>query len=212
MIDLEWTPSKTCPRRPRLGWSCAGQDLQDILHRYYGQRPIIYTTVDFYRDGNLRSWPGEFGCARSRTTRVSYPGQRYTFWQLYRHRAGAEGISGNADLNVFAGSPGEVAVMAEQSAAKIAGLLWAEFAALYIRGAAGRCLFMPPRGCCFRVAVLCVAGLHGAVVAQWAGGPAACCAAGAGPLSAGGGVRAACQADRPWAIIQIAQPDYVRPR
>ena len=108
VIDLEWTSSKTCPRRPP-SWEILREAkiFKDILHRYYGQRPIIYTTVDFYRDNNLGSWPEEFWLRSvAGHPRIVYPGQRYTFWQ-YTGTGRVPGIGGDVDLNVFAGSPGE---------------------------------------------------------------------------------------------------------
>ena len=108
VIDLEWTVSKTCPRRPP-SWEVLREAkiFKDILHRYYGQRPIIYTTVDFYRDNDMRNWPEEFWLRSvAGHPRHVYPGQRYTFWQ-YTGTGRVSGIGGDVDLNVFAGSPGE---------------------------------------------------------------------------------------------------------
>ena len=108
VIDLEWTVSKTCPRRPP-SWEVLREAkiFKDILHRYYGQRPIIYTTVDFYRDNDMRRWPEEFWLRSvAGHPRHVYPGQRYTFWQ-YTGTGRVPGISGDVDLNVFAGSPNE---------------------------------------------------------------------------------------------------------
>lgn len=105
VIDLEWTASRTCPRRPPPGEVLREAKIfKDILHQYYGQRPIIYTTVDFYRDNNLRSWPEEFWL-RSVAGHPSevYPGQRWTFWQ-YTGTGTAPGVAGNVDLNAFAGT------------------------------------------------------------------------------------------------------------
>ena len=108
VIDLEWTVSATCPRRPP-SWEVLREAkiFKDILHRYYGQRPIIYTTVDFYRDNDMRNWPEEFWLRSvAGHPRHVYPGQRYTFWQ-YTGTGRVSGIGGDVDLNVFAGSPGE---------------------------------------------------------------------------------------------------------
>ncbi len=108
VLDLEWTASKTCPHRPP-SWEVLREAkiFKDILHRYYGQRPIIYTTVDFYRDNNLGSWPEEFWLRSvAGHPRLTYPGQRYSFWQ-YTGTGRVPGIGGNVDLNVFAGSPGQ---------------------------------------------------------------------------------------------------------
>lgn len=106
VIDLEWTASKTCPRRPPSHEILREAKIfKDILHRHYGQRPIIYTTVDFYRDNNLGSWPEEFWLRSvAGHPRIVYPGQQYSFWQ-YTGTGQVPGIGGNVDLNVFSGSP-----------------------------------------------------------------------------------------------------------
>ncbi|SFA50186.1 lysozyme [Paracoccus halophilus] len=105
VLDLEWTVSRTCPRRPPSSEVLReARIFKDILHRYYGQRPIIYTTVDFYRDNNIRSWPEEFWLRSvAGHPRITYPGQRYSFWQ-YTGTGLVPGIRGNVDINVFAGS------------------------------------------------------------------------------------------------------------
>ncbi|MDT1062921.1 GH25 family lysozyme [Paracoccus sp. CPCC 101403] len=104
VIDLEWTASKTCPRRPPSDEVLREAKIfKDILHRHYGQRPIIYTTVDFYRDNNLGSWPEEFWLRSvAGHPRIVYPGQPYSFWQ-YTGTGIVPGVQGNVDLNVFAG-------------------------------------------------------------------------------------------------------------
>ena len=106
VLDLEWTASKTCPRRPPSHEVLREAKIfKDILHRHYGQRPIIYTTVDFYRDNNLGSWPEEFWLRSvAGHPQYVYPGQRWTFWQ-YTGTGIVPGVQGNVDLNVFAGSP-----------------------------------------------------------------------------------------------------------
>lgn len=108
VLDLEWTPSSTCPGRPPSEEVLREAKIfKDILHQYYGQRPIIYTTVDFYRDNNLRSWPEEFWLRSvAGHPRLVYPGQRYSFWQ-YSGTGIVPGIQGNVDLNVFAGDPNQ---------------------------------------------------------------------------------------------------------
>lgn len=108
VIDLEWTASRTCPRRPPANEVLREAKIfKDILHRHYGQRPIIYTTVDFYRDNNLRSWPEEFWLRSvAGHPNIVYPGQRWTFWQ-YTGTGIVPGVQGNVDLNVFAGSPAQ---------------------------------------------------------------------------------------------------------
>ena len=105
VVDLEWTASRTCPRRPSGAEVRAeAQSFMNILANYYGQQPIIYTTVDFYRDNQLGLMNAEFWL-RSVADHPSatYPGQRWTFWQ-YTGTGTVPGIRGNVDLNAFAGT------------------------------------------------------------------------------------------------------------
>ena len=55
VLDLEWThKSKTCPCRPDAATVRREALLfLQALTAYYGKRPVIYTTVDFYRDNDL---------------------------------------------------------------------------------------------------------------------------------------------------------------
>ncbi|MRX49345.1 glycoside hydrolase [Paracoccus sp. S-4012] len=105
VIDLEWTASRTCPRRPPSAEvQREAAEFMDILHRHYGQRPIIYTTVDFYRDSALRNWREEFWLRSvAGHPNVVYPGQNWSFWQ-YTGTGTAPGARGNIDLNAFAGN------------------------------------------------------------------------------------------------------------
>ncbi|MDO5605961.1 MAG: GH25 family lysozyme [Paracoccus sp. (in: a-proteobacteria)] len=108
VLDLEWTNSRTCPRRPGPAEvHREAMSFMSIVERHYGQRPIIYTTVDFYRDNNLRSWNEEFWLRSvAGHPRIVYPGQRWTFWQ-YTGTGIVPGIQGDTDINAFAGSPAE---------------------------------------------------------------------------------------------------------
>lgn len=105
VVDLEWTASKTCPRRPPSDEVLREAKIfKDILHKYYGQRPIIYTTPDFYRDNNLSRWPEEFWLRTvAGHPHEVYPGQRWSFWQ-YTGTGIVPGIRGDVDLNVFGGN------------------------------------------------------------------------------------------------------------
>ncbi|MDB6182386.1 GH25 family lysozyme [Paracoccus fistulariae] len=105
VIDLEWTNSKTCPRRPSPAEvKREASVFMDIVGRHYGQRPIIYTTVDFYRDNRLGDMRAEFWLRSvADHPRVRYPGQRWAFWQ-YTGTGIVPGIQGDVDLNAFAGS------------------------------------------------------------------------------------------------------------
>lgn len=107
VLDLEWTHrSKTCRRfpDPETVRSEARSFLQ-LLTAYYGKRPLIYTTVDFYQDNELWKLDGHNFWLRSVAGHPSevYPGQRWALWQ-YTGTGLVAGIDGPTDLNVFAGS------------------------------------------------------------------------------------------------------------
>ena len=105
VLDIEWTHSKTCPRRPGSAEILReASNFIAILEQYYGQRPIIYTTVDFYRETGIGRLNAEFWLRSvAGHPRNVYPGQRWTFWQ-YTGTGSVPGIRGNVDLNAFAGS------------------------------------------------------------------------------------------------------------
>ena len=77
------------------------------LTAYYGRRPVIYTTVDFYRDNELwhLDYPFWLRSVAGHPSDV-YPGQQWHFWQ-YTGTGLVEGIAGPTDLNVFAGTRGQ---------------------------------------------------------------------------------------------------------
>ncbi|TVP96768.1 MAG: glycoside hydrolase [Roseinatronobacter sp.] len=110
VLDLEWNHrSPTCTHRPDPATvrAEAGRFL-DILTAHYGQRPVVYTTVDFYRDTGIGALRGTEFWLRSVAGHPStvYPGQRWTFWQ-YTGTGRVPGIRGPVDINVFAGSVGD---------------------------------------------------------------------------------------------------------
>lgn len=105
VLDIEWTDSKNCPRRPPpQEVKREAEIFMQIVGRHYGQRPLIYTTVDFYRDNQMGTMNAEFWL-RSVADHPSarYPGQRWSFWQ-YTGTGSVPGIRGDVDLNAFAGS------------------------------------------------------------------------------------------------------------
>jgi lysozyme len=108
VLDLEWTPfSPTCTRRtPEAELLREAQAFIDTVARHYGQRPIVYTSPDIWRDRNLGRLRGVDFWLRSVAGHPSevYPGQRWTFWQ-YSSTGLVPGIPGKADLNAFRGSP-----------------------------------------------------------------------------------------------------------
>ncbi|QPC93370.1 GH25 family lysozyme [Mesorhizobium sp. INR15] len=105
VIDVEWNGESSCKRRPsREKVLEKMQVFMDKLERHYGQRPIIYTAPDFYRD-NLR---GEFldysfwvRAVAQHPSKV-YPGRKWLFWQ-YSGSGLSHGVTGRIDLNVFHG-------------------------------------------------------------------------------------------------------------
>jgi len=107
VLDAEWNPkSPTCKRRPPPAEVRAKMKRwMDIVERHYGQRPIIYTTVDFHRDNLVGHMNDEVFWLRSTKThpRVTYPGRRWAFWQ-YTGTGRIQGAMGDIDINVFAGS------------------------------------------------------------------------------------------------------------
>lgn len=107
VLDLEWNHrSRNCPYRPDPATVRAeAARFLDILTAHYGQRPVIYTTVDFYRETGIGMLPGTEFWLRSVAGHPStvYPGQRWTFWQ-YTGTGRVPGVKGPVDINVFAGS------------------------------------------------------------------------------------------------------------
>jgi lysozyme len=107
VLDVEWNHlSPTCRLRP------PADEVQremriflEALERHYGKRPIIYTTIDFYRDNRLHEFRGYDWWLRSVAAHPTarYPGERYLFWQ-YTGTGDVPGIRGKADINVFNGT------------------------------------------------------------------------------------------------------------
>jgi lysozyme len=116
VLDMEWNHrSRTCPHRPDAATVRAEmQVFLAAMHAVYHKRPVIYTTVDFYRDnelwrvaGNPSFWLRSVAGHPSTT----YPGQDWTFWQ-YTGTGMVDGIRGPAGINVFAGTHGQWAAWA----------------------------------------------------------------------------------------------------
>ncbi|ASY66681.1 Phage lysin, glycosyl hydrolase, family 25 (plasmid) [Sinorhizobium sojae CCBAU 05684] len=109
VIDVEWNGESSCKRRPspaRVREKM--QVFMDKLERHYGQRPIIYTAPDFYRDNLEGAFPNYPFWLRSVAAHPSkvYPGRKWLFWQ-YSGSGLSRGVDGRIDLNVFHGSEGE---------------------------------------------------------------------------------------------------------
>lgn len=106
VLDMEWNAaSPTCKLRPNAAIVRSEmRTFMDILERYYGKRPIIYTTIDFFDDNDLRQFVGYPFWLRSV---AGHPDEKYgthpwTFWQ-YTGTGSIPGMRGDADINVFAG-------------------------------------------------------------------------------------------------------------
>ena len=107
VLDVEATPgSRTCKRvlyredvLPEIA------NMLAELERHYGKRPVIYTSVDFYRT-ILR--PHEFSDYPIwvRSTKysppVEYGDRKWQFWQ-YQSDGSVPGIRGKVDRNAFFG-------------------------------------------------------------------------------------------------------------
>ena len=107
VLDVEWNnSSKTCKTRPSPAKVRSEMKVfLNMMERHYGKKPLIYTTVDFYKDNNLASFTGYEYWLRSVADHPSqvYPNQRWTFWQ-YTGTGKIPGIKGDTDINVFAGT------------------------------------------------------------------------------------------------------------
>ncbi len=105
VIDVEWNGDSSCQRRPsREKVLEKMQVFMDRLERYYGQRPIIYTAPDFYRDnlqGAFLDYPFWLRAVARHPSKV-YPDRKWLFWQ-YSGSGLSHGVTGRIDLNVFHG-------------------------------------------------------------------------------------------------------------
>lgn len=107
VLDVEWNhQSRTCRTRPDPHVLRAEiLTFQRIVGARYGKRPVIYTAVDFWQDNELWKLRGEEFWLRSVAghPRDKFPGQSWAFWQ-YTGTGVVQGITGNTDLNAFAGT------------------------------------------------------------------------------------------------------------
>jgi lysozyme len=106
VIDVEWNGESSCKRRPsRARILEKMQVFMDKLEAHYGQRPIIYTAPDFYRDnlkGAFLDYPFWLRAVAAHPSKV-YPGRKWLLWQ-YSGSGLSHGVKGRIDLNVFNGS------------------------------------------------------------------------------------------------------------
>ena len=107
VLDMEWNPfSPTCTTRPPPRTVRA--EMKRFLNRVerrYGQRPIIYTTPEFFQQTGIGQIENTAFWLRAVAEHPGavYPGQRWTFWQ-YTGTGRVPGVTGDVDINVFRGS------------------------------------------------------------------------------------------------------------
>lgn len=108
VLDMEWNAhSPTCKLRPdKATVRSEMRTFLQIVERHYGKKPIIYTSIDFFDDNDLSSFAGYPFWLRSVAGHPSekYGSHPFTFWQ-YTGTGVVPGIRGDADINVFNGSP-----------------------------------------------------------------------------------------------------------
>jgi lysozyme len=109
VLDMEWTPfSPTCTtRRDGAVIRAEAMVFANAIEAHYGQRPILYTSVDFFEDAEMWKLDGVEFWLRSVAAhpRDRYDGHHWTFWQ-YTSTGLVPGITGKADINAFAGGAG----------------------------------------------------------------------------------------------------------
>ncbi len=108
VIDVEWTRSRSCPRRPSQAAVLKKMNtFMTMLEAHYGKRPIIYTAPDFYEDNLQGAFPQHPFWLRAVAEHPSkvYPGRRWVFWQ-YSGTGLSKGVGEKIDLNVFNGDAG----------------------------------------------------------------------------------------------------------
>ncbi len=107
VLDMEWNhKSPSCKLRPK--GEIVRREMRIFLKKlkqHYGKPPLIYTTVDFYRENQLGFLRDANFWLRSVADHPSniYPGQKWLFWQ-YTGTGIVPGIKGDTDINVFHGS------------------------------------------------------------------------------------------------------------
>ena len=108
VLDMEWNPhSPTCKLRPPAATVRAEMTVfLNMVEKHYGKKPIIYTSLDFFDDNDLSTYRGYPYWLRSVAGHPSekYGSHPFTFWQ-YTGTGVVPGMAGNADINVFNGSP-----------------------------------------------------------------------------------------------------------
>jgi lysozyme len=111
VLDLESdSESRTCHRQLEQQQTIADVKLVlEEMERYFGKRPMIYTSVDFYEailsDGAFSDYPMWVRSTKHHPS-VKYGSRPWVFWQ-YQADGHIPGIAGKVDRNVFHGSESE---------------------------------------------------------------------------------------------------------
>ncbi len=107
VLDIEWNHhSKTCKKRPKP--ATVRKEMAvflDIVQAHYGKKPLIYTTVDFHEqnlEGHFANYQFWVRSVADHPDNV-YRQRDWHFWQ-YTGTGRVPGITGDADINVFAGN------------------------------------------------------------------------------------------------------------
>lgn len=106
VLDVEWNHQSSCKKRPPRETVLEKMRVfMDMLERHYGQRPIIYTSPDFYDDNLKGAFKNHPFWLRSVAEHPSsrYPGRDWLFWQ-YSGTGLSKGVDNHIDLNVFHGN------------------------------------------------------------------------------------------------------------
>ena len=108
VLDVESdSESRTCHRHLEQQQTIAEMQMMlQEMERYFGKKPIIYTSVDFYQailsDGAFADYPMWVRSTKYYPS-VKYGGRSWMIWQ-YQADGHIPGIRGEVDRNVFYGS------------------------------------------------------------------------------------------------------------
>ena len=109
VLDVEWNHGSSCKKRPSRDVVLEKMRVfMDRLERHYGQKPIIYTSPDFYEDNLQGAFNDHAFWLRAVAEHPSkvYPGRDWLFWQ-YSGSGLSHGVDGRVDLNAFHGGESE---------------------------------------------------------------------------------------------------------
>lgn len=114
-VDME--RSRRCSRLPRV--ERARRQLAVFLARLrkaYGKRPVLYATLEVY-ETYLKEWgdPDRLWMTSASGSPAFPEGQRWLFWQ-HSDRGRVEGVPWRVDLDVFNGTPEQLAALAQPEA------------------------------------------------------------------------------------------------